>query len=114
MLDTGRNALPAAGPHDDVGGRIGGRDEAQRSGLDTQAAPCPAAHTVSAPEHVRHRALVPGDGRPHHGEILWDLASVAERTVDRGADAPIPLGGVLHPGGDPERRAVAHVLTMVT
>ena len=113
MLDVRGDALDSARLDDDVGGGIGAGDEAQRPGVHTQAAPRAAPHSMGAAQRVGHRALVPRRGGPSHGQALGDLAPVAERTVERGADASITLGCVLDPRRDAEGRAVAHVLAMV-
>lgn len=113
MLDIGRDALRSIGLDDHVGERIGAGEETERSGLDAQAAPGPARHSMGATERLGHRALIPRRGRPHHDQAVGQLATIAERAVQGRADASIALHRILDPGCRPERWTMTHVLAVV-
>lgn len=113
MLDIGRDALREIGLNDHVGDRIGASNETQRSIFDAQTTPRPARYSMRATERVGHRALIPCCGSPYHDQAVGEFATVAQRAVQRRADASISLGLVLDPGCRPERRTMTHVLAVV-
>ena len=64
-------------------------------------------------ERRGHRVLVPRGRRAHHDEIGRELTLIAERAPQRRADVASSLVRVLDPGGQPERRIVANVLSVM-
>jgi len=105
MLDVGRNALRKVRLDDHVSHRIRASNEPQRPGFDTQATPRPSRHSMRATERGRHRALIPRGGGPHLHQAVGELATVAERAIQR-ADTSISLRWVLDPRCGPERRTM--------
>ena len=113
MFDVGWNGPRMTGLDNHIGHRIRACSESEGSGLDAHAAPRPGRDSMSASQRVGHGVLIPRRGGAHDGQAVGELASVAERTVQRRADALLSLVSVLDPLCCSEWWTMPHMLAVV-
>ena len=102
MLDIGRDARGRS--DSTITSVIGSVRATKRSDpSSTRRRPHVPLATRCARRSARDRALIPCWGSPCHDQAVGEFAPVAQRAVQRRADASISLGLVLDPGCRPER-----------
>lgn len=112
MLDAGGNRLSRTGFEDDIDPWCGGRSKAEPSRRDANAAPRSTCQAVSPPKTRGKGCLGPHWRGASGAHCARKLGSVAQRAIERHAEAIGPPIGAHHPWPVLKRRTVTNMLIM--